>query len=321
MGKSANDDAKEFADSATGKHPDKPKNPNKKGNPPAVEAADEPGKLVQYRSIGTGFQPCSRTHKTLQSGIYALEYINNIGTIFQPHSFPTDDLIRLPDSRSDEVINEIEHFWTLDKVFKEYGYAHKRGFLLFGPQGSGKTSTLAVVARNIVKRGGLALYITNPDLATNILPQFREVEPNRPIVVIIEDIDAVIEQRGESEMLQLLDGDRSISHICFIATTNYPERLDHRVINRPSRFDRVVKIDVPSPESRAVYLRSRLPKMAVPEVDRWVKLTDGFSIAHLKELIVSVFCFENPIEQEVERLKIMSRPPKSSDGKGSVGFK
>ena len=50
------------------------------------------------------------------------------------------------------------------------------------------------------------------------------------------------------------------------------------------------------------------------ELSQWVKESDGFSIAHLKELIVSVEVFEVTLNHAIKRLKkMMDHPPKSTD--------
>jgi len=279
------------------------------------------GADVQYAYNGPGFVPVSKTVPKLEAGVYAISGINNQWT-FVPHKLVSDQLLRLPDSKSEYVIQEIERFWGLKKAFKEFGYTHKRGFLLWGPPGSGKTATVTMVVKNMVSRNGLVfLADTNPGIVAQMLRRFRQVEPNRPALVILEDIDAYVREHGESAVLSILDGENSIDNVVYIATTNYPENLDPRVINRPSRFDLIMFIDMPNADARYLYLKSRDTKLTEEEVKRWVKETDGFSIAHLKELIVGVCLFGKPMEEEVKRLKtMMKRPPSSTDGKTGMGF-
>jgi hypothetical protein len=54
---------------------------------------------------------------------------------------------------------------------------------------------------------------------------------------------------------------------------------------------------------------------------RWVAATDGFSIAHIKELIISVEVFEVPMVDAVKRLKtMMDSSPSSAEREGKFGF-
>ena len=67
---------------------------------------------------------------------------------------------------------------------------------------------------------------------------------------------------GDSELLQWLDGSHQINKVINIATTNYPERLDRRIVSRPRRFDRIIKIEAPAARIRETYLAKKLPDMA-----------------------------------------------------------
>lgn len=232
-----------------------------------------------------------------------------------------DDILYLPDSSSDEVIRNIETFWKNEDLFREYGFLWKRGILLHGPPGGGKTCTVQLISKKIVDMGGVTVYIQDPDLADRGLKMLRKIEPERNLVVILEDIDAMMEMHGESEILSLLDGELQIDNVVFLATTNYIEKLDKRIRNRPSRFDFVKEIGMPTREARAIFLKSK--GLEGDQLERWLDLTDDFSIAHLKEMIVSVLIMGHGLEETVERLTTMITDNPSSedyDGTRSGGF-
>lgn len=317
-------DIEEFMEAAKGAK--KPDHDDYDGyqDPPVQKSLDEDaiktGKLVQYSEFGPGFLPTTKTVATLPPGIYTL-LVTNAGTIFNPHKVFTDDLLRLPDSRSDEVIAEIEKFWTLKEKFKSFGFSHKRGLLLWGPPGSGKTSTVAFIMKQMVGAGGIVLLAnTNPLVTSGALSNLRQIEPERPLVVIMEDLDTIISNYGESEVLSLLDGESSVDNVVFLATTNYPENFDGRVTNRPSRFDRIVKIDVPNDAARKIYLESRGIGKNGESLDKWVESTKGFSIAHIKEAIVSVCCYGLSFEATIKRLQDMGKKKPKSDDLKKMGF-
>lgn len=275
---------------------------------------------TQYRLNGPGISPTTRTYKRIQAGAYTIGYIQEQLT-FIPFEIKTDDIIRLPDTKSDEIISEIQKFWTLKERFKQHGFVHKRGFLLHGPPGSGKTATIQFVIADMIANDGIVIMAGVPSLLSEALMALRAIEPDRKVLVIFEDIDEIIKEYNEAEVLAVLDGEKQIDGVVFIATTNYPENLDGRIKNRPSRFDRVEKIDVPSDEARKVYLTHKLSDyLSEAEIDKWVAMTKGFSIAHIKELIVNVMCLDNDIESQVERLKSMKKNIKSDDTHGPVGF-
>jgi len=54
------------------------------------------------------------------------------------------------------------------------------------------TSALQIISKNIVDQGGLSVYVNNPDMGASGLELLRRIEPNRPLVVMLEDIDAII---------------------------------------------------------------------------------------------------------------------------------
>lgn len=281
---------------------------------------DMAGGLNQWSNVnGKGYIATTDTTKILPSACYRPTWTPDGALIFLKQDIVTDKLLRLPDSRSDEVIKEVENFWTLKDTFKKYGFAHKRGFLLYGPPGSGKTSTIAIIMSDMIRHNGLVMLADNPASLTAGLAQLRTVEPERPVVVIMEDIDTIIRDYGENQVLSVLDGEAQIENVVYVATTNYPENLNGRIINRPSRFDRVMKINTPNAEARAMYLKTKIDNLVVDGYDL-VKETDGLSIAHLKELIVALCCLKTPTKEIIQRLQRMKYTPKSSDGEGKLGF-
>lgn len=286
------------------------------------------GQPVQYSYFAHGFLPTTSTIESLPAGCYKIESAGQV-LIFAPKKVITDDLLRLPDSKSDEVIEEVEIFWTLKHLFDKYGFSHKRGFLLWGPPGSGKTCTIAQIIDKMVKAGGIVLLADHPNSLSNMLSKFRQIEPDRPLVVIWEDIDTIIDNYGESEVLSVLDGESQVDNVVFIATTNYPEKLDGRIVNRPSRFDRIVKIDMPNEGARRMYLEAKVGKnlIVMEEDDKGqtiavdlVAQTKGLSIAHLRELIIGVYCQKNKALAVIKRLQAMRVKPKSGFESESNGI-
>ena len=295
----------------------------------------EPTPKFQYDPAGDGarcwaesdgsFQGITQTHLDLPPGLYRAEYQNNRGAYLQRVNVQLDDLIDLPDSPTMEVIREIDRFWDLRDRFDQRGFLHKRGIVLWGDPGGGKTSCIQQIAHRIVERGGIAVMVQNPKIAVMNLEMLRRIEPDREVVVFMEDLDALIRQHDEEGFLSLLDGENQIAHVVYIATTNYPERLDKRIIDRPSRFDMVVRIPMPSDSDRRMFLQAKEPSLTPEELDEWVAKSDGFSIAHLKEMIVAVRVFDQPINEVITRLEKMMERKTSSDEaretKGKIGFR
>ena len=269
------------------------------------------------------FRPASKSYPVLSPGFYEICHTNSIGVYFQLLDTSSESLIRFKDINIDKVICDIEKFWTREKVFRDFSLTFKRGILLWGPQGTGKTCTVRLVMEDVIRRGGVVIKFDHPKIFSLGMVIFRSIQPKTPCVVLLEDIDAIISHYSESDVINILDGVERIDNTVFIATTNYPERLGARIVNRPSRFDRRYKIGNLNEESRKVYfnhLMSITPELLKKhDVDKWARDTDGFSISHLKELFVSVVILDDPYDSSLAVLKKM-RDNLSTSGDAKLGF-
>jgi len=276
---------------------------------------------------GDSYFPCDKAEKRVPAGQYIPMYSEQRGVYLVKKDVNLDELLVLPDSQGQNVLNSINDFWSREKFFRQFNFLWKRGMLLYGPPGSGKTSLLQQLSMQIIEKDGISVYCNSPAVTAEALRVFRRIEKHRPVVVLIEDIDAVIQRFGEPDLLALLDGELQIDNVVYIATTNYPDELDDRFVRRPSRFDEVLLIDMPSPQAREAYLKVKNPRLAADqeELDRWVNNTKDFSIAALKEVVVSIECLGKSFSETIERIKAMvGNRPTGEDARGKmrrkVGF-
>jgi hypothetical protein len=262
---------------------------------------------------GSGtYQACGQTIGRLPAGAYTptSDCYGNIR--FQCRDLRVDNLTDFPGSLASQILGEIEHFWEIGERFHRFGFLHRRGYLFYGKQGSGKSSVIHQVIARIVERGHLAFFGENPALFVMALEIFRKVEPDRPIVCVFEDIDAIIKTYGDTHLLQWLDGNHQVDQAINLASTNYPERLDRRIIARPRRFDRIIRIDSPEAPLRAAYFAGKMPQMPTAERERWVELSEGLPFAALAELVISVQCLGNDLEETAELLRSLDANEPSS---------
>jgi hypothetical protein len=265
--------------------------------------------FIQWRLVNGGFAAEGKiqTAERMPAGMYRIEPLSQQHTGFVPVGAVLDDLVRIPHSATTLVVNEINNFWGLKAKFDQMGMIHKRGFLLYGPPGSGKSSTIALVAEDIINQDGIVLQMTRSSNTTSmLLKQLRAVEPNRKVVVVIEDLDQMIYDGDEKGVLALLDGENQIDNVVYIATTNYLKRLPGRIRNRPSRFDRLVNIGKPDYAYRLAYIQSRNLPIPGATVEAWAKDTEGMSVAHIKEVIVGTMCLGLPYEDVIARVRDMA---------------
>lgn len=274
----------------------------------------------RWGANGDLFFGMAETYDALPKGLYRC-LLTPVGPALVKQRVETDNLVELPDTAASDIIAEFCSFWQLGEKFRARGYLLKRGYLLWGPPGSGKTSTIHILVKRLLdEHDGVVLIIDDPGTAAQCLQMLRKIEPHRPLIAIMEDIDALVAKWGENEFLALLDGEAQVDNLCFLATTNYPENLDRRFVDRPSRFDTIELIGMPSAEARRMYLSTKEPSLRGDELDQWVALSEGFSVAHLKEMIIAVRCFEQPLADVVERLERMrARRPTSEDDPDRTG--
>ena len=252
------------------------------------------------------------TRQRLPAGLYTLERDHEGDVIFERRDLEVDALVRFPGSIADQLLREIEAFWSLAPAFAAHGFLHRRGYLLYGPHGCGKSSIVRQVIHDVVQRDGVVLLCGAPAVLTRGLVVLRRIEPVWPVVCVLEDIDAIVAAHGDEELLSLLDGESQVDHVLNVATTNYPEQLDRRFVARPRRFDRVVRIDAADEHTRRSYLAAKLPGADAAEVERWVRATEGLSLAALAEAVISVRCLGNGFEETIALLRRMSTGRASS---------
>ncbi len=305
-----------------------PRNPHRDhdfvDNPGSIVSADAVDGESRWSEADGLFWRAKRTHAIIPPGLYNCCMVDGIGAALRRQDLKTDDLLVLPEKNSEEIFTEFERFWTLEAQFKHFGYLYKRGFLLWGPPGSGKTSLINLMMRTIIQRyGGIIVIVEDPDWASQCLTMVRKNEPERPLITIMEDLDALVERWGEPGYLNLLDGSEQINNVIHVGSTNYPERLDKRFVDRPSRFDTVKKIGMPGWDAREAYFRAKFDGKDVgwwnaDQLDRWTKLSKGFSVAHMREMIISVCCLGQELEDVVNRLEKMHerKPTSESDPDG-----
>ncbi len=258
----------------------------------------------QWSINGVGhYAMCGRTVPALPPGAYGC-FMDNYGNPhFTERALQVDELIDFPGSLLDRILKEIERFWMLGDRFERYGFLHRRGYLFWGKQGCGKSSLIHMIVSRIVRAGHVAFFCESPHTFIPCMTKFRQVEPERPIVCVFEDIEAIIEDNGDSQLLQWLDGNHQVSKSINLASTNYPEKLDKRIISRPRRFDRILQIESPDTRVREAYFLRKLPEQTAAERKEWVRLTAGLPFAALAEMIISVYCLGNDLEETAELLR------------------
>jgi len=230
-----------------------------------------------------------------------------------------ENLVFDKDSSLSDIINDISTFFKKDtqELYKKMQIAYKRGVILYGNPGNGKSA----VIREIIRRIGpdVNKIVINPNVSyeiTTVLSSLIHSLKGAPTIIIMEDFDSFL-SRGDnrSEFLNILDGINMRSGVYFIGTTNYPEKIDPAFINRSGRFDQTYRIDNPAKKTRELFFKSRdiaglLRNYNNPNNedinDIFVRYSKDLSMADLKEIITSTtyLLIDNPslaIEEAVKK--------------------
>jgi ATP-dependent Zn protease len=258
----------------------------------------------------------------LQAGVYDIKSMNQV-VCLSKKKLKTDKLIKFSEKQYTGTIDEIVNISSKKETYQKIGFTFKRGILLYGEPGNGKSALLNLIIQPIVSNNGICLYVKDIDHFKAILKQVRNIEPERLILVILEDLDTLISgslSDDKSTLLSLLEGQDTSPNTLFLATTNFPEELEGNLINRPGRFDRVIFIDNPGEQSRREYLQSLGLELTSEQLEQWVKKTKSFSFAHIKELVISVIIFGGDIDKEEKRLRDMYKVKSSKGNSNKMGF-
>ena len=199
------------------------------------------------------------------------------------------DLI-LPDALCRTVETDLVRFFNpeVEAIYRELGVPYRRGVLLHGPPGNGKTSLIRLIGARLPKVPVLVLR-PDDDFDTGALEEVvRRWTRQAPAILVIEDLNWLLEKVNVSTFLNLLDGIESpaTGGLLLIATTNHPDKLDGAVNNRPGRFDVVIEVSPPEKPMRRSFLRRHVPHDVSDEtIDALAERSGGLSFAHLQEVL------------------------------------
>ena len=187
----------------------------------------------------------------------------------------TLDTVYFDEKMKQKLRADIIDFLKKEKEYDEFGIPYKKNYLLTGIPGSGKTSIIKAMCKEIGYN--LCIFSINHDTDNNTaLAAFRDIPPKS--VLLFEDIDCLFEKRTGtqenkstftfSNLLNLLDGVFFRKGLISFITTNHPENLDHALL-RQGRTDMIIHMNYPKKVDVKHLFRDMMKKedMTAEEID------------------------------------------------------
>jgi hypothetical protein len=220
------------------------------------------------------------------------------------HTLPsiTREKIILPEGLLERIERQTIDVGKYSQSLLKAGRKLKRGILLHGKPGTGKTLTAMYLASAMKERTVLVLTGRGQGLIESSCQLARWLEPS---MVIIEDVDLIAEERSGTgqcntavllELLNQMDGLADDADVLFMLTTNRPEILEPALASRPGRVDQAYEVPLPDADCRRrlFELYSQGLTMQVENMEQFVKRTNGASGAFISELLRKAALFAAP---------------------------
>lgn len=158
----------------------------------------------------------------------------------------------LDEGVKESVVNDVQDFLQRQQWYVDRGIPYRRGYLLFGPPGSGKTSFIQALAGELDFSVAM-INLSEMGMTDDKLAYMLTKLPKRSIL-LLEDADAAFVNRRQREsdgysgatvtfsgLLNALDGVAAGEERIAFLTTNHIDRLDPALI-RPGRVDMMLRI-------------------------------------------------------------------------------
>ena len=205
-----------------------------------------------------------------------------------------DDIV-LSDKLKNDIRQNLSNLINNRIVYRDNGLKVRRGLIFSGPPGSGKTSLVKILCSTTdwTVLWVSPRHLVNPRKVSGIMRLAKDLSPS---IIVLEDIDLYGTSREMNnnptvlgELMNQLDGVEGLVDIITIATTNREEVLEKALLDRPGRFDKVIKFGMPGQAERLQMLELFSSTVDKDDSFTWKELsekpTDGMSGAQIREII------------------------------------
>lgn len=168
----------------------------------------------------------------------------------------------------------------------------RRGVLLYGVPGTGKTHTIRYLLGQLP---GTTVVLLSGGALGMLAEACSVARALQPSVVVVEDVDLIAEERdhhlGENpllfELLNEMDGLAADNDVTFLLTTNRADLLEEALAARPGRVDHAAELPVPDADARARLIRLYQGNLVLDlsDVEVVIERTAGVTASFIKELL------------------------------------
>lgn len=255
-----------------------------------------------WAKSGRAFYRVDDIRKELTPGFYVATMTMS-GPILVSFSVTNDDILDLPGEKTEAILKRMNEFWSQKENFAAFNFVHKRGVMLKGQPGTGKSIVAFKAGRDLIQtHAGIVMYATDPYSMEANARDIREVQPDTKILNTIEDIDMMVANYGERKLTAFLDGESSIGGILTLGITNDDRVMSSRLMSRPSRFDVIETVGVMGKAARVSFLQQKATSLTPEQIELWAEKTEDYTVPMLKELMILVLAYCYPLDSSVEKI-------------------
>ena len=192
--------------------------------------------------------------------------------------------------------------------------AIRRGMMFIGKPGTGKTLTGKSMMANLKDK--TFIWVSARDFEkmsyqkqSTLSLAFKMCRSLAPAVLFMEDIDAWMKDGRMMDLLKTeMDGLQENRGTITVLTSNTPEEFPDALLDRPGRFNDILEFELPNKELRKIMIMdwSGLKQIDTKDLNKLIEGTEGFSGAHMRELIDFAKMIKDEDKIEFEKALMIS---------------
>jgi len=258
------------------------------------------GEYSSYAHYLRAFDIQRRINQKPKAGIYRATMTQFGMNYDEIKELPTSPVIH---PKLDELKKDVEYYFNNVKLFTRFKQSGVRKFMLISEPGTGKSSMFYKLASAYGKQKSV-VFVTDIQSAAAHLSKCAKHKMST--IIFLEDADSTLgDSRGNSAVLNFLDGVDTPSNpqgAMILMSTNFPERIEERILTRPGRIDKIFNIDALNGhwalECADLYFSDFFDVKKNSE--KVEKLVSGMTGAQIKELALASMSFASSSERTID---------------------